>query len=145
MRWSAIHQLHAELIHVPPRQDKFARGAVHALVSDAVHPLPQFRVEVHQTGWLPTQQPTHEVSPYILYARLDLALGLRTIGPAQPRSKTPVPREVQKHRVPDDLPALVAAQPHRFHAVVQDLFRNRAPLASFLSITRPLAGFVSCK
>src|ERR1700691_4672091 len=101
---------------------------MHPLVSDFIHPLPQLGVEVHQTRRFPSQQSAHKVSSYVLDARLDLAFGLRPIRAAQARAETPVPCEVQKHGVPNNLASVIAAQPHRLHPVVEDLLGNRSPL-----------------
>jgi hypothetical protein len=51
-------------------------------------------------------------------------MGLRPIRPAQARGKTPVAGKIPEPRGPDDLAPLVGPQPHRLHAVVENLFRH---------------------
>jgi len=75
-------------------------------------------IQVPQTGRLPTQQAAQKIPPHILYARLNFAFGLSSVWPAQSRSETPITRKVQKHRVPDDLAALVRARPDGLHPIV---------------------------
>ena len=52
----------------------------------------------------------------------------------EPWSESPVAREIEKQRVPDDLAAFVDVGPDRFHAVVENLFRHAVELAECLFV-----------
>ena len=104
------------------------RCSVHALVGYTPDPLAQLRIQIAQAVRLAPLQATQEVPPHVLHARFHFPFRLGAIRPAQSRRESPVAREVQKHRVPDDLAALVRPQPHRLHAVVENLFRHSAEL-----------------
>src|SRR5262245_53808611 len=95
---------------------------MHSLVGYFPFPDTKLCVQIFQTGRLLSLQAAQEVPPHILHSRFHLALGLRTVWPAQPWLESPVARKVQEHRVPDNLTSLVGPSPHRLHAVVQDLF-----------------------
>jgi hypothetical protein len=79
---------------------------VDTLVGDFGNPPSHLHVEIVMVGWLASQQSTQEVTPHILHTRFDLALGLCTIRPAQPRRKIPVPCEIEKDSVPNNLASL---------------------------------------
>jgi hypothetical protein len=85
----------------------FVRGAVHTLIRHFPYPRAELRVEIAQTTRFAALQSTQEISAYILYARFHLALSLRAIRSAQPGRESPVPREIQKHRMPNHFTALV--------------------------------------
>jgi len=109
-----------------PMIDAFVRRAVHPLVGHFPDPLPQLPIEVDQAARFAALKSTQEVPAYILHAGFNLAFRLSAIGSAKPRPKTPVPGEIQKHRMPDDLATFVGSQPYRFHAVIQNLGRHAA-------------------
>ena len=93
------------------------RRAVDPDIGDRGHPLGELLVEVDVIDELPAGQ---EVALEVLHAGLDLALGLRPIGPAQPRLEAPVVGEGAEGGVPDDAP-LLGALAHRAGPVVEML------------------------
>src|SRR2546426_982859 len=96
----------------------------------AVHrnPLAQSSIQIVQTVGFAPLQATQKIPPHVLPSRFHFSFRLRAIRPAQPRRETPVACEVLKHWVPHDLASLVRSQPHRLHAVVENLFRHSADL-----------------
>jgi hypothetical protein len=63
----------------------------------------------------------------VLDTRLNLALGLRPVGPVGPRLKAVVPAEVPEDRVPLEARALeIPLQNDRLEIIVNDLMRNAA-------------------
>src|SRR6266478_6519949 len=121
-------RLHTELLDIPTHQHLLMRCSVHTLVGYTPNPLAQLRIQIAQAVWFAPLQATQKVPPHILHARFHFPFRLCAIRPAQPRRESPIPREVQKHRMPDDLAPLVRPQPHRLHAVVENLFRYAADL-----------------
>src|SRR6516165_3039723 len=126
--------LQAELFHIPTHGHLFSGGSVHTLVGHGRNPLAQLRIHVRETMRLASLQPAKEVPPQVLHSGFDLALGLRSIRPAQLRREDPVARKIQKHRMPDDLATLITSQPHRLHPVVENLFGNTTRLPKRFSV-----------
>lgn len=74
------------------------------------HPGVQLAPQIHHG----VRRAAGQEAPFhIADAGLDLALRLRSIGPAQARLEPPVASEVQEDRVPAHLAALVGAQHDR--------------------------------
>src|ERR1043165_5528413 len=105
------------------------RCAMNALVGNIPNPLSQPTVQVVEACRFTTLKATQEVPTHVLHARFDLALRLCPIWPAQSRTKAPIPREIQKHRIPHDLATIVRSQPDRLHPVVENLLRYPTQLA----------------
>ena len=55
------------------------RGAMYTPVGNLCQPAAHLAVELREVVRLASQQSAEEVAPHILYARFNLALGLRTI------------------------------------------------------------------
>src|SRR5229473_6745751 len=121
-------RLQAELLDIPTHHQLLMRCSVHALVRYTPNPLAQLRIQIAQAVWFAPLQATQKVPPHILHTRFHFPFRLCPVRPAQSRREPPVPREVHKHWVPDDLASLVRPQPHRLHAVVENLFRPAADL-----------------
>src|ERR1700722_8889228 len=121
-------RLQTELLHVPTHGYLLSRGSMHALVGHCRYPLPQLGIHLRQAVRFASLQSAKKVPAQVLHSRFDLPLGLRSIRPAQPWCESPVPRKIQKHRMPDDLAAFVIPQPHRLHTVIENLFRNSTHL-----------------
>src|SRR6266849_3341812 len=121
-------RLQAELLDIPAHHHLLMRCSVHALVRYTPNPLAHLRIQIAQAVGFAPLQATQEVPPHILHTRFHFPFRLCPVRPAQSRREPPVPREVHKHWVPDDLASLVRPQPHRLHAVVENLFRHAADL-----------------
>src|SRR5262245_44653957 len=94
-------------------------------IGNAGQPVAQLSAQVVEiTGLTPAQKTLAQIAD----TTLDLALGLRTIGMTQTRSKAPVTGEIQKGRMPDDLAALARTQDNRLDPVIQDFLGNPAQL-----------------
>src|SRR5438094_58942 len=121
-------RLQTELLDIPAHQHLLMRCSVHALVGYTPNPLAQLRIQIAQAVWFAPLQTTQKVPSHVLHSRFHFPFRLCAIRPAQPRRESPVVREVQKHRVPDDLASLVRPQPHGLHAIVENFFRHSADL-----------------
>src|SRR3989441_7807413 len=116
------------MIRRPPRSTLFPYTTLFR------SPGAQLRVEILQAARFASLQPAKKVSPYVLHSGLHLALGLRPVRPTQPWRKAPIPRKVEKHRMPDNLAPLIGSQPHCLHAVIENLFRDSAHLTERLFV-----------
>src|SRR5262245_35199743 len=112
----------------PSSMNVFVRGSVHSLITNFPRPTPQLGIQVVQVRWFMPLQTAQKVSADILHPGFNLALRLSSIGPAESRTKAPILGEIPKHRMPDDLSTFIRLQPHRLHAVVENLFGYTAQL-----------------
>src|ERR1051326_4459850 len=118
---SSSGRLEMEFFAFPPVIDTFMCCAVHTLVGNLPDPLLQVPIEVNQGAGLLALQSAQEVPAHILDAGFNLAFRLSAIRPAQSGAKTPVPGEIQKHRMPDNLATFVGSQPNCFHPIIKNL------------------------
>ena len=126
--------LQAELFYIPTNDHLFSGGSMHPLVGHGRNPLAQLRIHIREAMRFAPLQSAETIPAQVFQSRFNLALGLRSIRPAQPRCEAPVPRKIQKHRMPDDLATLVTPQPHCLHAVVENLFGNTTYLPKRLFV-----------
>src|ERR1700686_159084 len=105
----AAERLETELFNVPSHSNFIACRSVYASVRHARHPLAQLRIHIREAARFASLQSAKKVPPQVLHSRLDLALGLRSIRPAQSWCESPVPGKIQKYRMPHDLASFIAA------------------------------------
>src|SRR5260370_10296736 len=99
-------------------------SAMDAHIAGLIQPAP---AQTQQVVCLPVvANPGPEVLAHIADAVLGLALGLRTLGPTEPRSKAVVLGEVNKAGMEDRVAMLVVMQPDRLDSVIENLLGHAA-------------------
>jgi hypothetical protein len=104
---------------------------MHACVGDLAQPRPDSRIggisiDLESFGTQLARQRNVEAPAQVAYEVLDLALGLGSIRPAQPRQEAVVVREVEETSVVAMQPwtVLLSIRHHRAHVVVQHFARD---------------------
>src|SRR5712692_7173534 len=110
-----------------------AGGAMDAYVAGLIQPAPAQAKQVVGGAVVADSRP--EVLAHIADAVLGLALGLRTLGATEPRSKAVVLGEVDKAGMEDWVATVVVTQPDRLDAVVENLLWHTAEIVEGLLVT----------
>jgi hypothetical protein len=103
--------------------DDALRRGVHTRIGDRVEPMTELDIEIVEIAERASEE---EVLADIAEWSLNLALGLRPIGPAGARLEAVMPRKINQAAVVDDQPIGILADDRRLHAIVEDLARYAA-------------------
>src|SRR5258708_18630886 len=109
-----------------------AGGAVDAYVAGLIQPAPAEAEQVLCGLVVADSRP--EVLAHVADAAFGLALGLRTLGGTEPRSKAVVLGEVDEARMEDRVAMVVVTQPDRLDSVIENLLRHTTEIAEGLLV-----------
>src|SRR5262245_29332539 len=125
------HRLQALALKLEAHQWDLAGGPMHACVGDLTQPGPDPRIggvaiDSESFGTELARERSVEVPTQVADEALDLALGLGSRRPAQPRQEAVVMREVEEGAVVAMQPwtVLISIGYHRAHVVVRHFARH---------------------